>query len=73
MLTVKQAAAKLGISPSLVYALSTLGVIAHTRHGRPGRRGCIRIAEDELERYREASKGEGRKAAPLVLKHITVG
>lgn len=73
MLTVKQASAKLGISPSLVYALCTLGVIAHTRHGRPGKRGCIRITEGELERYREASKGEGRPSAPLVLKHISVG
>ena len=70
--TVKEAAARLGVSPSLVYALIGDGVIAHTRHGRPGKRGCIRIEECEVERYRETCKGEaGKPAASPVLKHIT--
>jgi excisionase family DNA binding protein len=73
MLTVKQAAARIGISPSLVYALCHDGVIRHTRHGRPGRRGCIRIEESAIEEYRETCRKQGRPdAAPLVLKHITL-
>jgi len=73
MLTVKQAAVRLGVSPSLVYALCGTGVIPHTRHGRPGKRGCIRIEEAALESYRQSCKGEGRHtAAPLRLRHITV-
>ena len=70
--TVKEAAARLGVSPSLVYALIGDGVIAHTRHGRPGKRGCIRIEESEVERYREDCKGAGGKTqASSPLKHIT--
>ena len=64
MLTVKQAAGRLGISPSLVYALCAAGALPHARHGRPGRRGCIRIDEAALEAYRRSCKGEGRQAAP---------
>ncbi|MGH7602498.1 MAG: helix-turn-helix domain-containing protein [Gemmatimonadaceae bacterium] len=71
MLTVKQAAARLGISPSLIYALCRSGVIAHTRHGRPGKRGCIRIEEPALLAYLRASAGKGRLAGPLPLKHLT--
>jgi len=74
MLTVKELASRLGISPSLVYALCDAGVIAHTRHGRPGKRGCIRIEETEAERYREQCKGEGRhRPAPMILKHLKLG
>lgn len=70
-MNVKEFAARLGISTSLVYALCDAGVIAHTRHGRPGKRGCIRIDEAEADRYREACKGEGRnRPAPLTLKHL---
>ena len=65
--SVKQAAERLGISESLIYALCRLGVISHTRHGRPGKRGCIRIEEAALESYREGCKGA---QAPLPLTHI---
>lgn len=51
-MTVRQAAQKLGISLSLVYALCHEGVIHHTRHGRPGKRGTIRISEEALRDYR---------------------
>lgn len=71
--TVKQAAKRLGISPSLVYALCAEGVIHHTRHGRPGKRGCIRIEESAVKEYRQNSIREGQQhAAPLLLKHITL-
>jgi excisionase family DNA binding protein len=72
VLTVKQAAARLGVSPSLVYALCAAGVLAHARHGRPGRRGKIVIPEDALAAYQAACRKEGRPtAAPLPLRHIT--
>ena len=52
-MTVRQVAEKIGISPSLVYALVQAGIIRHSRHGRPGKRGCIRISEDALAEYLE--------------------
>lgn len=50
MLTVKQAARRLGVSPALVYALVAARRIRHERHGL--RRGAIRIPEDALDEYR---------------------
>ena len=58
MYTVKQAAVKLGISQSLVYDLVRLGVIPHSRHGRPGKRGCIRLMDTDIEAYRAACRVE---------------
>jgi excisionase family DNA binding protein len=49
--TVRQAAHRIGISESLVYALCHDGVISHTRHGRPGKRGTIRITDEAIEEY----------------------
>ncbi|MGL4553894.1 MAG: helix-turn-helix domain-containing protein [Gemmataceae bacterium] len=49
MLTVKEAAALLGISPALVYALVAARKVRHERHGLG--RGAIRIPEDALEEY----------------------
>ncbi len=51
MFTVRETAARLGISPSLVYALCQAGVIRHSRHGRPGKRGTIRIPQEAIEEY----------------------
>lgn len=50
-MTVKQAATRVGVSPSLIYDLCREGVLRHSRHGRPGRRGTIRISEDALNDY----------------------
>ena len=58
-MTVKQVAVRVGISPSLVYALIQAGVIRHTRHGRPGKRGCIRISEEAVAEYLAACEREG--------------
>lgn len=63
-MTVREAAAKIGISVSLVYALVEAGVIRHTRHGRPGRRGCVRISEEALAEYMASCEAE-RGAIPL--------
>lgn len=50
MLTVKQAAERLGVSATLVYALCAQGKIIHERYGLG--RGTIRISEDALGQYR---------------------
>ncbi|VTR93074.1 transcriptional regulator : : HTH_17 [Gemmata massiliana] len=54
-MTVKEAADRIGISQSLVYALCHESILAHTRHGRPGCRGTIRISEDAVVAYLAAS------------------
>lgn len=73
MLTVKQAADRMGISPSLVYALCRDGVIRCTRHGRPGKRGTIRISDEALAAYVADCMREGEPvlAGSLPLKHIS--
>lgn len=78
MLTVKSAAANVGVSPGLVYAWVETGILPHYRMGKPGRRGAIRIAEVDLEAFiASLRKGEGpRESFPrdpkptLVLKHL---
>jgi excisionase family DNA binding protein len=63
-LTVKQAAAQLGISPALVYALVQRRKIRHERHGLG--RGTIRIPETALDEYRRSREfgAEDRPPAP---------
>lgn len=53
MLTVRQAAERLAISPALIYALCSAGKLRHERYGL--KRGTIRIPEDALEEYRKAA------------------
>jgi excisionase family DNA binding protein len=55
-LTVKQAAEHAAISESLIYAWCKAGVLSHTRLGRPGKRGTIRIDKDELEKFLQTMK-----------------
>jgi excisionase family DNA binding protein len=50
VLTVKQAAERLGVSPGLVYGLCAARQIRHERHGLG--RGAIRIPEAALDEYR---------------------
>lgn len=61
-MTVKEAAARAGVSASLIYELCRLGVLRHSRHGRPGRRGTIRISEDALRDYLAACERDGEPA-----------
>jgi excisionase family DNA binding protein len=74
VLDARQAARKAGVSRSLVYAWCRAGGLRHYRCGRTGKRGCIRIAEADLEAFLAACKREGGPpaAAPLPLKHISV-
>lgn len=57
-MTVKTAAQWLDVSPSLIYELCRLGRIRHTRHGKPGKRGTIRIEEAAMEECRQSCKRE---------------
>jgi excisionase family DNA binding protein len=66
--TVKQAAAELGISPSLVYGLCAEGKIRHERHGLG--RGTIRITREALDEYLRAAEV---KPKGLPLNHLSVG
>lgn len=70
-MTVKQAAERLGVSPSLVYALARAGKITHERHGLAG--GRIVIREEALEAYRAGCVRAGRGPSPgPALTHISV-
>ncbi len=71
MLSVKQAAERLGVSPALVYALCAKNRIRHERHGLG--RGTIRIPEDALNEYRKSCLVEAKErgsGAAVPLKHI---
>lgn len=70
LLTVKEAAARVRISPSLVYELCRLRLVKHTRHGRPGSRGTIRITEEALKEYLAGCEKEGEEVDDGPLKFI---
>lgn len=70
MLTPKQAAARIGVSVSLIYQWCKEGLIEHLRLGAQGKRGKVMIDPESLERYVESCKQPSR--APVVaLRHIT--
>lgn len=54
MLTVKQAAARLGVSPATVYGLCQRRRLSHVRIGLG--RGAVRIDEGDLENYVRTAK-----------------
>lgn len=64
MLTVRTAALRAGVSGALVYGWCNAGMLAHHRLGLPGHRGCIRIAEADLDAFLASQKREGRQEAP---------
>jgi excisionase family DNA binding protein len=74
MFTVAEAAAELGVSPSLVYVLCSRKRIRHQRHGVG--RGKIVIPEDALDEYRQRQTVSVEEAAAggslPPLKHITL-
>lgn len=70
-MTVAEAAKIIGISVSLTYDLCRLGMIRHSRHGRPGRRGTIRITDEAVAEY--LASAERRVSLPdesVPLKHL---
>jgi len=54
--TVKEFADKAEISLSLAYLLIAEGRVPHRRIGQRGKRGCIRIAEEDFKEFLEAMK-----------------
>ncbi len=69
---VREAAARLEVSPATVYALVASGRLRCYRVGMG--RGCIRISDDQLAAYLESAEPVARPAptpAPrLRLKHL---
>lgn len=73
LLTVKEAAQRLGISTTLLYALCNRRKIRHERHGLG--RGKILIPDEALEEYRQGQTVPVETEAgsvPPPLKHITL-
>jgi excisionase family DNA binding protein len=62
--TVRQAAKMLGVSRALVYAYCQSGELPHMRFGLPGRRGTIRIRQDDLELFVLKKRVEGGQEPP---------
>ena len=57
-MTVKEAATRLEISLSLCYLLIAEGRLPHRRIGQKGRRGCIRVTEEDLTAFLASIRGE---------------
>ena len=79
MLRVKAAAERMGISESLVYELCACGSLSHVRIGRPGSRGCIRIADADIDAFLASQKVGGDASArppprqqKKVFKHVVI-
>ncbi|MBA4067167.1 MAG: hypothetical protein C0501_26375 [Isosphaera sp.] len=71
-MTVKEAALHATVSESLIYAWCADGTLRHTRVGRKGRRGHIRIAREDLDAALALfTVGGGPKPAPG-LDHLTL-
>jgi excisionase family DNA binding protein len=71
-MTVAEAAKHASVSESLIYAWCAEGTLPHTRIGRKGRRGHIRIAVEDLDDILAACKVEGNGSS-LHLTHINLG
>lgn len=78
MMTVKAAAKKMAVSESLVYELCACGALPHIRLGRPGSRGCIRIAEVDIDAFLASQKVPGtapprvKPAQGRAFKHVVI-
>ena len=69
----KQAAERLGVSPSLVYQWCAERRLPHLRLGRGGRRGKILIEEGDIDAFLATARvesGAGAGNGPP-LRHIT--
>jgi excisionase family DNA binding protein len=78
MYTVRTAAEKLGLCPSVVYSLVASGTLPHYRLGKQPGKGAIRISEADLDAFLKTRKREKEpEATPpaprkpaIVLKHL---
>lgn len=57
-MNVKQFAERAEISLSLAYLLIAEGRVPHRRIGQTGRRGAIRISEDDFREFMESTKAD---------------
>ena len=55
-MTVKEFAERAEISLSLAYMLIAEGRVPHRRIGQKGKRGCIRITDDDLKCFLESAE-----------------
>jgi excisionase family DNA binding protein len=67
---VKQAAERLGVSRSLVYALVASGRLRHYRVGVG--RGTIRIEEDALQEVKKVAAAGADEPPAAGLRHLTL-
>jgi len=63
-MTVKEAAGRAAVSEALIYAWCADGTLPHTRVGRRGKRGHIRIAAEDLDGVLAAFRVGGRPPPP---------
>lgn len=70
LMSVKEAASIMGITPPAVYDLCRSGRLAHYRMGTKG--GCIKISASDLEAYVAACRVEAgaRHEQPEPLRHV---
>lgn len=72
-LSVKQAAERLGVSPSLVYQWCNERRLPHLRLGQTGRRGKILIEAKDVDAFLEAARVEAGEGSPTpALRHINL-
>ncbi len=72
LLSVKEAANRLGVSPSLVYQWCTEKRLPHIRLGRAHQRGKILLEEQDVLAFLTAARIEaGEETSPAELTHIT--
>jgi excisionase family DNA binding protein len=75
LLSVKEAAARLGVSPGIVYGLCARRLLRHERHVLG--RGRIKIPEDSLDEYRRSVTVAVAASVPpatpgVKLKHLSL-
>jgi len=68
-MTVKEAARRLGLSPSLIYQLCNERLLPHYRLGGKGKRGRIMIEESDLSAFLANCRQEAKPEVPP-LRHI---
>ena len=64
LLTVRQAAERLGVSRSMVYALVANKALSCHRVGR-----CIRFSEGQMQEFLASCESE-RNASPAAIRHL---
>jgi excisionase family DNA binding protein len=75
LLTVREAADRLGVSAGLIYGLCARRQLRHERYGLG--RGTIKIPEDAIDEFRRSVSVGGPDECPparlpVKLKHLTV-